>query len=120
MLVAELHDGHLPEARFGWRRCARLDPAAPDPAGRATLLRRILTRPLALHDQRPGPDGWLAGGLEAGPVTALHGPYVISGGWWAGDERHRDYHFAETRRGDVLWLFFDRRRRRWFLHGLVE
>jgi protein ImuB len=52
-------------------------------------------------------------------VIRVLGPYVISGGWWAGDV-HREYHFAETRRGDLLWVFYDRRRRRWFHHGRVE
>ena len=40
-------------------------------------------------------------------------------GWWAAAE-HRDYYYAETARGDVLWLFHDRARRRWALHGRVE
>jgi len=25
-----------------------------------------------------------------------------------------------VRRGDVLWVYYDRRRRRWFLQGAVE
>jgi len=47
------------------------------------------------------------------------GPYVVSGGWWASTV-HREYYFIETRRGDLLWTFYDRKRRRWFLHGKVE
>jgi protein ImuB len=35
-------------------------------------------------------------------------------------ETERDYYFAETRRGDLLWVYYDRRRRRWFLQGRVE
>ena len=26
----------------------------------------------------------------------------------------------ETRRGDLLWLYYDRVRRRWFLQGTIE
>jgi protein ImuB len=33
---------------------------------------------------------------------------------------HREYHFAETHRGDCLWVYYDRARRRWFQHGAVE
>jgi len=45
---------------------------------------------------------------------------VVSGGWWNGNGVHREYHFAETGRGDLLWVFYDRPRRRWFLQGRVE
>jgi protein ImuB len=52
-------------------------------------------------------------------VDKLTGPYIFSGGWW-NREIHREYYFAETRRGDLLWLYFDRVRRRWFLQGAIE
>jgi protein ImuB len=58
-------------------------------------------------------------GFEQGPVIRLSGPYVISGGWWK-KAIHREYHFAEMQRGDVLWIYYDRLRRRWFLQGRVE
>ncbi|HEX4384467.1 MAG TPA: hypothetical protein VH083_16005 [Myxococcales bacterium] len=32
----------------------------------------------------------------------------------------RDYGFADTRRGECLWLFYDRARRQWFIQGAVE
>jgi len=67
----------------------------------------------------PRNAGWLPAGPEAGPIVRLVGPDVLSGGWWR-REIHRDYYFAETARGDLLWLFYDRRRRQWFLHGRVE
>ncbi len=116
---AALRDGHLPEGQVQWEQLERLGVAHPDPARPLRLVRRVLARPVLLGDQRPGPDGWLAGGLAAGPVRVLCGPYTVSGGWWAG-ERHRDYHFAITENGTALWVFHDRRRRRWYLHGLVE
>jgi protein ImuB len=58
-------------------------------------------------------------GLEQGPVVRVDGPYVVAGGWW-NRPVHREYHFAETRKGDLLWVYYDRMRRRWFLHGRVE
>lgn len=49
------------------------------------------------------------------------GPYVISGGWWgAGAGTHREYHFVRTGEGPWLWVYYDARRRGWFLHGKVE
>ena len=32
----------------------------------------------------------------------------------------RDYWYAETDRGDIFWVYWDFRRRQWFLHGTVE
>jgi len=58
-------------------------------------------------------------GLQQGPVVRVSGPYVVSGGWW-NRVVHREYHFAETQKGELLWVFYDRVRRRWFLHGRVE
>jgi protein ImuB len=119
-----LRDGHLPEARFGWEPATAIAIPRPRPSPVHLLIRRVLGRPRLLppasSQVRPGAgDGWLLAGLEQGSVVRIDGPYVISGGWWA-KESHRDYHFAETRRGDCLWLYFDRRRRRWFQHGAVE
>ena len=49
-------------------------------------------------------DGWLLLGPKHGSIDKLTGPYVYSGGWW-NREIQRDYYFAETRRGDLLWLY---------------
>jgi protein ImuB len=91
-------------------------------------------------------DGWIIAGLEHGAVLRYHGPYLASGGWWgqpreglpresgearAGEARAaarvaisdgqaRDYGFADTRRGECLWVFYDRARRQWFIQGAVE
>ncbi len=116
---ADLADGHLPEAQVRWVRCLRLRHADPRPALQPALVRRVLTRPLALPHQHAGPDGWFAGNLNFGPVQNMFGPHVLAGGWWQ-RAVHRDYHFAETRRGDLLWIFYDRVRQRWCSHGAVE
>jgi protein ImuB len=58
-------------------------------------------------------------GLKYGPVVRMLGPYVVSGGWWMSTV-HREYHFVETQSGDLLWVYYDRRRRRWFLHGRID
>jgi protein ImuB len=116
-----LRDGHLPEARFGWERIDKLRRAAPQPRLVRALVRRVFSRPRALPPQATSVrnDGWMLSGLAHGSVVRIVGPYVISGGWWA-NEVHREYHFAETKRGDCLWVYYDRGRRRWFWHGAVE
>ncbi|MCA9676811.1 MAG: hypothetical protein KC464_17385, partial [Myxococcales bacterium] len=119
-----LRDGHLPEARFAWEPALQVATPRPRPSPLRLLVRRVLARPQLLPPQsrQVRDDGWLLSGLEHGTVVRITGPYVVSGGWWAagGRDVHREYHFAEMRRGDCLWLYFDRARRRWFRHGAVE
>jgi protein ImuB len=118
-----LRDGHLPEASFGWERLDHVVAAAPadQPTAVRPLVRRVFTRPQQLPAQArlARDDGWLLSGLEQGAVVRIQGPYVVSGGWWT-HELAREYHFAELRRGDCLWVYYDRHRRRWFWQGSIE
>ncbi len=117
---ARLHDGHLPEACFGWESLERL--AAPKPAGVALrpLVRRLFSPPIELPARsRHEPDGWFIARFSDGPVEEVIGPHIVSGGWWT-RETTRAYHYVRTRSGRWLWIYNDRRRRRWFLHGEVE
>src|SRR5439155_634528 len=118
---AVLRDGHLPEASFQWERLAHVVAANPEPRTVRPLVRRLLAKPQQLPPQarQVRDDGWLLSGLEHGAVVRIVGPYIISGGWWA-HELHREYHYAELRRGDCLWVYYDRNRRRWFCPGAVE
>jgi protein ImuB len=123
---AVLREGHLPEASFGWERLGKVVAAAPRPVRVKPLVRRLFGKPQLLPPQarQVRDDGWLLSGLEAGAVVRILGPYVVSGGWWQGSSAglglHREYHFAELRRGDCLWVYYDRNRRRWFCQGAVE
>ena len=70
-----------------------------------------------------GPDGWLLCGLEAGPVHRLHGPFPLAGGWWRGDDENdhaflREYHFAETRGGELCWVYHEPASGRWHRTGV--
>jgi protein ImuB len=114
-----LRAGHLPEARSRFVPTLRFDPPQPRLDARHCLVRRLLSRPIPVPGRRAGPDGWMPLGLEAGPAQSVRGPYIVSGGWWV-REQVREYHFVELRRGDVLWMFYDRVRSRWFLQGGVE
>jgi protein ImuB len=132
VVSAKLTDGHLPEARFTWEPIDRIKLPRPVLNGlnglkvlnrpsTTVLVRRVAAKPRPVgggfhhsHD-----DGWLILGHKHGTIDKLIGPYVFSGGWW-NREIQREYYFAETRRGDLLWLYYDRVRRRWFWQGTVE
>lgn len=127
---AKLASAHLPEARFAWEVLPAFErPAFEHPAPERTrrearphLVRRILERP------RPWKQGEEL-------LARACGPYRISGGWWGCDHRaidmqaargrddvegvERDYYFVETRSGELAWIFHDKKRGAWFLHGWV-
>ena len=120
VMRARLREGHLPEACFTWEPVERVAAAKPREVDRGMLVRRIYARPAPLPSRaRHEPDGWMLRGLEQGPVIRVLGPYIISGGWWR-RAAHREYHFAETQKGELLWVYYDRARRCWFLQGRVE
>ena len=120
VVYARLHEGHLPEACYGWEPLDRLP--LPRPAGMPTrpLVRRIYTPPIELPPRdRHEPDGWLIAGIADGPVEEVIGPQIVSGGWWM-SEVSRAYHYVRTRSGRWLWIYHDHQRRRWFLQGEVQ
>ena len=129
VVSAKLTDGHLPEARFTWEPLTRINLPQNVLNGLSglnyptakVLVRRVAAKPIRLAG---GPyhsheDGWLILGPKYGSIDKLTGPYVFSGGWW-NKEIQREYYYAETRDGDLIWLYYDRVRRRWFLQGAVE
>jgi protein ImuB len=125
VVQAQIREGHLPEAQYTWAPLQKLEfpqsnasiEEEPPP-----LIRRIYQKPQALppvHSRTSRDEGWLLRGLKYGTVINLDGPYVLRGGWWL-KPVHREYHFAETQHGRLFWVYYDRQRRRWFLHGEVE
>jgi protein ImuB len=117
---ARLRDGHLPEGRFTWDSLDKLTIPRPREVDTHTLIRRIYDPPVPLPARpRHEPDGWMLLDLKQGHVIRTLGPYVISGGWW-NRSVHREYHYTETRNGELLWVYYDRPRRRWYLQGRVE
>jgi protein ImuB len=117
---ARMREAHLPEASFRWEpiQHARVGEQVDTPP-LSSMIRRVYARPKPLAPRKPKEP-------EAGPSLAkdhaiehMYGPYRVSGGWW---KRlvERDYYYAETDHGDLLWLFYDRPRKRWFLHGVLD
>ena len=126
VVQAKLKDGHLPEARFTWEPLSRVklprnDLNALNCPTAKVLVRRMMVKAISLPGgpRHTHEDGWLILGHKYGSVDKLSGPYVFSGGWW-NKEIQRDYYYAETRRGAIAWVYYDRVRRRWFLQGWIE
>lgn len=124
-----IHDAHLPEAQFSLEPTITISfprPRPPDPPPNpdepaitrpARLARRVLARPRRIPaPPRHEPESWLG---HRGPVRSIQGPHRISGGWWSRTVE-RDYYYVETYRGQILWVFYDRVRRHWYLHGWVD
>jgi protein ImuB len=75
-------------------------------------------------------------GGQGQSTCRLHGPFLVSGGWWnekrsSSTEVAREYAFVELEWGSseellsavpglCWWIYFDRRRNRWFVQGAVE
>lgn len=116
--TAKLRAAHLPEASFAWEPTQTIAfPDPPTPPKHPPICRRLLSRPLPLPNRpRHEPEAWLG---RSSPIARLDGPYRVSGGWWVRTVE-RDYYFAETKHGEVLWIYYDRPRRRWYLHGFAD
>ncbi len=142
---ARLRDAHLPEAGFAWEPHDFVPPAkerarapeAPSPPGETPLVRRLISPPREVspseirslspvsHETALGP--WLR--EDAANETAHDAPSRdawsrvtpsrVHGAWWARPVT-RDYYYAEASDGSLLWVFYDHRRARWFLHGVVD
>lgn len=114
---AALRDAWLPEESFAWEPTDAV--AFPDASkalcGEGLLVRRVLPEPIEL------PSGSDGRPRTVPPIEAMTGPYRLQGGFWsATGELARDYFYAERSDGALLWIYRDRRRGSWFLHGHVD
>ncbi len=120
VVKAVLRDAHLPEARFDWEPVASVAPPKPRAVRTPPLVRRIYARPLPFSPGRHRQaEAELIRHIDEGTVRETLGPYIVSGGWWS-REVQREYYFVRTSNGRALWMFYDRRRMSWFIHGEVE
>jgi protein ImuB len=109
----------LPEARFRWEPISEIPlPRLPDEDDAPVpLVRGLRPVPLALPDPpRHERERWLG---THGAVESLAGPGRIVTGWWE-TPADRDYYWALTKTGECLWIFREKRDRRWFLHGALD
>jgi protein ImuB len=120
VLRARLRDGHLPEGCFEWEPLDTI--AAPSPRNIAVrpLVRRIFSKPVLFSKTHyRDPKAALAYMHEDRLIEETIGPHVVTGGWWV-CEVQREYYFVRTESGRWLWMYYDRRRKCWFLQGEVE
>jgi protein ImuB len=135
VVCAVLRDGHLPEARYGWVPMVHVPPPQPRPSSARSLVRRVFDRPVPFRAGLPCLAQSSTAQIPPVPGHAVAaGPFVVSGGWWAapppahgesggddeGRETYRTYYFMEGANGALWWVFYDRLRGRWYLHGRVE
>ena len=110
---------HLPEDRFALKPLQTLArpssqallgaPTSAVNTHASSLVRRILAQPEPMA--RAG----------AAQNQAREDPYILSAGWWTPEGSvHREYHYLDAHSGELLWVFYDRLRRGWFLYGRVE
>jgi protein ImuB len=52
------------------------------------------------------------------PLIHCNGPERITGSWWEGRNKTRDYFEAEDHAGERFWIFRVEETRKWYLHGL--
>jgi len=105
-------DAHLPEHSNSTGAAQEPDSArAPSPTGAQRPL-WLLRAPELL----PGGPPLRHSGEK---LELLYGPERIEDGWWQGRPTSRDYYIARNPQGLRLWVFYERRQRRWFLHGFL-
>ncbi len=101
---------HRPEA--AWRRVHELSLA------RASRMGEKMTGS-ELGDRMPRPVWLLDAPLPLGSDWLLEqGPERIESGWWDGRGVARDYYVARRQQGPRLWVFQERRSKRWYVHGV--
>jgi len=107
---------HRPEA--AWRRVHELSLATASRMGEKMTGLRV-------DDGMPRPVWLLDAPLPLGSDWVLEqGPERIESGWWDGRGVARDYYVARrscgTHRpqGPKLWVFQERRSKRWYVHGV--
>jgi hypothetical protein len=92
--------------------------SAPSPLSAALRLASA-GAPAPSPSTREGLSSSLPEGPHGERVQRMYGPYRVSGGWWKRTVE-RDYYYAETDVGGLLWVYWDRPRAAWFMHGTVD
>ena len=124
----ELVESHIPERAFSW--LGRLTRAF-DQNARARRPRHIeIHRPLKLlpdpiqiavmvspSDDRDGRPILFRLGGEVHQLTCAVGPERISGEWWRGHDKTRDYFDVEDQAGRRFWVFRVNETNKWYVHG---
>lgn len=126
--VAGSHGGPAAVSKPAAEHAALLLESRPRPAQEPVplLQRRLLPKPQRLPSPPRAPTPYDPAAPQPlrlpdghGAIASIQGPYRKSGGWWVRTVE-RDYYFVETETGELLWVFYDRVRRGWYLQGWVD
>jgi protein ImuB len=113
---------HRPEAAWQRVQSLRLDavlPAAALPRGRRRpRIEPDMPRPVWLLDEPAELRAAEVKQLQQGNAILEEGPERIESGWWDGKGVARDYYVVRQAGGTRLWVFQERRSKRWYLHGV--
>jgi nucleotidyltransferase/DNA polymerase involved in DNA repair len=138
--VAEIHDEYRPEEHGRWvsllkatamaeplrtrgkRRPKALEKPSPPPLRRLNMpfVRLRLLEP-SKKIERIDEQRFLLNGMGEGRlmVRKWHGPERLSGHWWK-DGYDRDYYWALASDKRLFWIYQERNRGHWFLHGWLD
>jgi protein ImuB len=114
-------------AVYGVRTVAEHRPEAAWQRVQELRLNALLGEPREVPVERPRPV-WLLAEPAQLPRSEIRqilkeplveeGPERIESGWWDGKGVARDYYIVRRLGGTRLWVFQERRSRRWYLHGV--
>lgn len=107
--ITEL-DQHLPERAWQWVDLKQKSTAAGSAAAKKLRPLWLLPHPIRISSQKDQPY-W------RGNLTLLSATERIEGQWWQSPVS-RDYFIARASQGQVCWLYRERGKGQWFLHGL--
>jgi protein ImuB len=123
----ELVESHVPERAFRCREEAAVAQMSPQHAriGEYRPL-SLLPHPRAIRvivTPSECLDGQPISFTDSGAVHRLdhvRGPERMTGEWWTGQHKTRDYFDALDTAGNRYWLFRVPETRRWYVHGIYE
>lgn len=124
VLRSHLRSDPLPE--FSCEHSPWMEKRSPSAPEANIISSRLRCRPLRLL-RSPKPlsvgdfsaEGWPTH-VNRSRVVRINGPERIESGWWRTADSKRDYYRIDLANGASLWVFCDRARDRWFLHGLFS
>ncbi len=123
----KLLESYLPERAYGWNRIGdgRSGTRAGSPRyGGAVRPLQLLGDPVEVRvvvspsDDRDGRPILFRDGGDVHELRHAVGPERISGEWWRGHEKTRDYFEVEDLTGKRSWMFRVNETGKWFLHGI--
>ena len=101
-------DGNLPEDSYSTVSPDGQDSTARPPASQRPFW--LLPEPESLGQRSEHLSFW------GNALTLIYGPERIEDRWWH-QGTSRDYFIAHNNQGQRFWVFHERRKREWFLHG---